>query len=62
MIKDDKLSELALSTGAYLTEKLTTLAAKYPSYIQNLRGKGTYLAFDCETVEMRNNLISKLKT
>jgi len=62
VIRDDKLSELAETTGAYLTEKLTALAAKHPTYIQNLRGKGTYLAFDCETVEMRNDLISMLKT
>ena len=26
-----------------------------------MRGKGTYLAFDCETPELRNELIADLK-
>ena len=62
VIKEDKLSELAADTGSYLCEKLSELAIKYPNYIQNLRGKGIYLAFDCETAELRNSIISKLKS
>ena len=61
VIKEDKLSELAVETGAYLVDKLEKLAQKHPQFIQNVRGKGTYLAFDCETVDLRNSLISKLK-
>mmetsp|Transcript_36221 Transcript_36221/g.47574 ORF Transcript_36221/g.47574 Transcript_36221/m.47574 type:complete len:311 (+) Transcript_36221:604-1536(+) len=61
VIKEDKLSELATETGAFVAERLTALSKKYPETIQNVRGKGTYLAFDCETPEMRNELISKLK-
>ena len=60
-IKEDNLSELAVETGSYLTGKLNDLALKHPQFIRNLRGKGTYLAFDVETVELRNELISKLK-
>ncbi len=33
VIKEDKLSELAAETGAYLSEKLSELAIKYPNYI-----------------------------
>ncbi len=61
VIKEDKLSELAADTGAYLTQKLETLSKMYPEYVSSVRGKGTYLAFDCETVELRNSIIAKLK-
>ena len=33
----------------------------HPEFISNVRGKGTYLAFDCDTVEIRNDLVSRLK-
>ena len=61
VIKEDRLSELAAETGAYLVEKLQVLAERHPEYIQNIRGKGTFLAFDCETVEKRDGILSKLK-
>ena len=50
-----------METGAYLVDKLNALSAKHPQFIKDIRGKGTYLAFDCETVELRNDLVSKLK-
>ena len=50
-----------METGAYLVDKLTALSAKHPQFIKDIRGKGTYLAFDCESVELRNDLVSKLK-
>ena len=62
MIREDGLCDLATETGAFLTDKLKALGKKYPQSIQNVRGKGTYLAFDCETPEMRNELIAKLKS
>ena len=61
VIKEDKLAENCRKTGAYLKEKLIALSAKHPSFIHNVRGLGTYLAFDCETPELRNNLVSALR-
>lgn len=61
VIKEDKLTENCRDTGAYLSEKLNSMASKHPSLISNVRGKGTYLAFDCETVELRNNLVASLR-
>jgi 4-aminobutyrate aminotransferase/(S)-3-amino-2-methylpropionate transaminase len=52
---------LAVETGAYLKEKLSALAAKHPQFIDNVRGKGTFLAFDCESTELRNAVLGKLK-
>lgn len=61
MIREDKLTELATETGAYLEAKLQTLAAKFPRFISDVRGKGTFLAFDCETAELRAKLMAKIK-
>jgi len=61
LIKEDKLTELAAETGTYLVNKLEPLAAKHPEYVSNIRGKGTYLAFDVETPELRTALIDSLK-
>ena len=61
VIKEDELTLLAASTGKYLETKLQELGEKHPQMIQNVRGKGTYLAFDCETAELRNQLIVQLK-
>ena len=37
------------------------MAKKHPQFVSNVRGKGTYLAFDVETTDLRNSLISHLK-
>ena len=57
LIKEDKLSALAIETGDYLTIKLNALADKHPHFVKDVRGKGTYIAFDCETAELRDALI-----
>ena len=55
------MAELAKDTGAYLTSGLERLAVKHPDYIDSIRGKGTYLAFDCDSAETRNALIAQMK-
>ncbi|KAE8383519.1 4-aminobutyrate aminotransferase [Aspergillus bertholletiae] len=47
-ILNESLVESTARVGDILYERLAGLAAKYPEFIQNLRGKGkgTYLAFD----------------
>ena len=61
VIKEDKLAELAASTGTFLAGQLKELSDIYPRHISNVRGKGTYLAFDCENADVRNSLLSNLK-
>ena len=60
-IKEDNLVELAVETGAFLETRLNELAKKYPRFIQNVRGKGTFLASDSETVADREALINGLR-
>ena len=61
VIAEDRLADNCRETGAYLEAKLQELSAKHPNLISNVRGKGTYLAFDCETVELRNSLVHALR-
>lgn len=61
VIEEDQLTNLAVETGAYLTEKLKELSDRFPEFVQDVRGKGTYLAFDCGSAEIRNDLLTRLK-
>jgi len=56
-VEEDNLAELAIETGAYMKTHLDDLAVKYPKYIQNVRGKAMYMAFDSETAEDRDKLM-----
>ncbi len=62
VIKEDKLSELAAQTGSYLQKKLEALSATHPEFISSIRGKGTIIAFDVGSTELRDKLIGKLKS
>ena len=48
VIKEHGLIEQANDVGSYLTERLHQRADKHPDWIQNVRGKGTYLAYDVD--------------
>ena len=61
VIKEDKLAENCRDTGVYLTGKLNDLSAKHSKFISNVRGMGTYIAFDCESTDLRNNLVGTLR-
>jgi 4-aminobutyrate aminotransferase/(S)-3-amino-2-methylpropionate transaminase len=66
VIQRDSLISQTASVGTHLYNSLSSLSSSTPtghSYIQNLRGKdsGTFLAFDCETAEMRDKFVSKMR-
>lgn len=58
VIKEDNIIDLVNEVGDHLKEGLDGLSKKYPMLIQNVRGKGTFLAFDSETVEDRTKMIA----
>lgn len=62
IVNSDLLS-LVNKTGDYLFSKLEGLQAKYPQYFDRLRGKGrgTFIAWDLPTPELRNSLLNKLR-
>ncbi|KAJ1944547.1 hypothetical protein EC988_005959, partial [Linderina pennispora] len=47
--------------GKYLKGHLEPLAVRYPRVIKNVRGAGTFLAFDCPTAELRAELLELMK-
>jgi len=55
IIIDEKLVENTKATGKYLRPHLEELTKKHPGKISNVRGRGTYLAFDiCDSMAMRD--------
>jgi 4-aminobutyrate aminotransferase/(S)-3-amino-2-methylpropionate transaminase len=62
-VLEHDLATKAAQVGDYLYGKLEALQAKYPKYLQNLRGKNraTFIAWDLESGEARNDLLFKLK-
>ncbi len=59
VINEDNLIENARTTGSHLLNRIYELQAKYPSIISNGRGLGLFCAFDCDTPETRNKIISE---
>ena len=58
IIQEDNLVQNAEIMGKYLLNKIYELQNKYPEKIDNGRGVGLFAAFDCETSELRNKIIS----
>lgn len=61
LIERDNLVENAKETGAYLKQGLEAASEKYPLWIKNVRGKGTFIAFDSETSKHRDTLTAALR-
>jgi 4-aminobutyrate aminotransferase/(S)-3-amino-2-methylpropionate transaminase len=59
-IKDKNLLENVQITGKYLKDGLLELQNKYP-VVTNVRGLGTFLAFDLPTAQSRDQLINTLR-
>jgi len=54
VIKRDKLVEQTKSVGIELMKGLHDLEKKHPKYIRNVRGMGTFCAFDMPTTDVRD--------
>jgi 4-aminobutyrate aminotransferase/(S)-3-amino-2-methylpropionate transaminase len=60
-IQSLNLLKVVQETGDFLKKELLTLSVKYPHFISNVRGMGTYLAFDAESMKMRDSLVSAIR-
>lgn len=58
-IAADGLLANVREVGAFLLEGLEDLAARYPTLVEQPRGRGFMLAFDLPTVALRNDLLSR---
>lgn len=61
VIKKDNLLENVQITGEYLTKNLLALEKKHNGKISNVRGPGTFVAFDLASAEKRDELVGKLR-
>ncbi|KAJ2716955.1 4-aminobutyrate transaminase [Coemansia spiralis] len=55
------LIEQVRETGAYLLSHLRPLAIRYHRVLGNVRGKGTFVAFDCSSPEIRAELLQLMR-
>ncbi|ELR15946.1 4aminobutyrate aminotransferase [Acanthamoeba castellanii str. Neff] len=60
-IRDQHLLENVQITGKYLKEGLLELQDKHAALLSNVRGLGTFLAFDLPTAQSRDQLIHTLR-
>lgn len=60
-IRKDKLIELNHNVGEYLLTGLKDYCKDYPQLINSARGLGTFTAFDGVSVEIRDQIIAKMK-
>jgi 4-aminobutyrate aminotransferase / (S)-3-amino-2-methylpropionate transaminase len=60
-IKRDNLLENVTLTGNLLMDNLQSLEAKYPDYIKNTRGIGTFIAFDSADAVKRDKLVYNMR-
>lgn len=62
-IETHSLVSHTASMGKQLYTLLASLSSRYPSLVQNLRGKteGTFQAFDCETGKERDALVAGMR-
>ncbi|CAK1581944.1 unnamed protein product [Parnassius mnemosyne] len=61
VIKNDNLICQTQETGKYLKEGLHQLENEYPNIINSVRGRGTFLAYNAPTTELRDKINNTLK-
>ncbi|PVU93205.1 hypothetical protein BB561_003412 [Smittium simulii] len=60
-IEESNLIALVNSTGKYLISHLKPISIRYGRVVKNVRGKGTFIAFDCPNQEIRDLMVMLLK-
>ena len=61
VIKQEKLVDLAATTGAHLNAGLADLTKRFPHIFSRARGQGTYAAIDCATPAQRDEFLVKAR-
>lgn len=61
-IKNEKLLERVTRVGEYTLKQLMSLQNEFSSIINSVRGRGTFIAFNCATPELRDQIIKQLLT
>jgi len=61
VIKQNALLENVVQVGDKLKKGLHQAEKEFPALLHSVRGRGTFLAVDCATVQLRTDIINRLK-
>ncbi|XP_046680224.1 4-aminobutyrate aminotransferase, mitochondrial [Homalodisca vitripennis] len=61
VIKRDNLLATVQASGKVLMEGLGSLQKEFPTLLNSLRGRGTFLAINAPTTQLRDDMIGRLK-
>nr|CAH0101920.1 unnamed protein product [Daphnia galeata] len=61
VIKRDNLLSIVQASGKKLMDGLMEMSKRYPQHVKNVRGIGTFCAFDSSSAEKRDEIVAKLK-
>lgn len=61
VIKQDKLLDRVNESGKCLKDGLLKLEKEFPSHMNSVRGRGTFIAFNAAKPECRDKILAKLK-
>lgn len=61
-IKKENLLDRVTRVGDYILKHLMDMQKEHSNIISAVRGRGTFIAFNCASPEMRDNIIKKLAT
>lgn len=59
-IKKENLLDRVARVGDYMLKHLMSMQKEHSDIISAVRGRGTFIAFNCASSEMRDNIIKKL--
>lgn len=61
-IRKENLLERVRLVGDYTLKQLMNLQTEFSTTINSVRGRGTFIAFNCSSPELRDTVIKKLLT
>jgi len=60
-IRSENLLQNTLASGDVLMKGLLDLQSRYPQFVKNARGRGTFCAIDCDSGGRRDDVLVKLR-
>lgn len=61
-IKKENLLDRVTHVGDYILKHLMDIQKEHSNVINAVRGRGTFIAFNCASPEKRDNIVKKLVT
>lgn len=61
VIKQEKLLDLVCKTGEVLKSGLHELEKEFSTHIHSVRGRGTFLAYNSPTTELRDKIFTNMR-